>query len=198
MNYLAHIYLSFGDDKITIGNFIADSIRGNKYKHLPQEIQNGIRLHRAIDTFTDAHPVARKSSKRLHAGYSHYSRVIVDIFYDHFLASNWEKYCQTPLDAYVENFYDLLEDHYGLLPESVQRMMPYMISDNWLLSYARIEGIARVLQGMNRRTRNKSHMNLAVADLREHYEAFEKEFTLFFNDLENYSKEQYQLICEIT
>src|SRR5690606_39712177 len=85
MNFLAHIYLSFEDDGITIGNFIADSIRGNRYKHLPERIQQGIMLHRAIDTYTDKHPTVRQSTKRLHQNYSHYSGVIVDIFYDHFL-----------------------------------------------------------------------------------------------------------------
>src|SRR5690606_40140603 len=89
MNFLAHIYLSFDDNEITIGNFIADIIRGNKYTHLPSRIQKGIILHRAIDTFTDAHPTVRKSTKRLHENYGHYSGVIVDICYDHFLAKNW-------------------------------------------------------------------------------------------------------------
>jgi len=89
MNFLAHIYLSFDDDEITIGNFIADSIRGNKYKHLPERVQKGIFLHREIDTYTDAHSIVRKSTKRLHKNYSHYSGIIVDIFYDHYLAKNW-------------------------------------------------------------------------------------------------------------
>ncbi|MGB7396049.1 MAG: DUF479 domain-containing protein, partial [Pricia sp.] len=72
MNFLAHIYLSFGDDDISLGNFIADSIRGNKFKHLPHRVQQGIILHREIDTFTDAHPIPKKSSKKLHKNYSHY------------------------------------------------------------------------------------------------------------------------------
>ena len=144
MNYLAHIYLSFEDAEISIGNFIADSIRGNKFQHLPERVQQGIMLHRAIDTYTDSHPIVRASSKRLHANYSHYSRVIVDIFYDHFLARNWEAYSNVPLGDFVSGFYDLLEDHYTILPTGVKRMMPYMIADNWLLNYANMEGIARV------------------------------------------------------
>jgi acyl carrier protein phosphodiesterase len=159
MNFLAHIYLSFGDDEITIGNFIADSIRGNKYKHLPDRVQKGILLHREIDTYTDAHPIARVSSKRLHQNYSHYSRVIVDIFYDHFLAKNWKQYSDTPLDIFVDNFYDLLEDNISILPDGTKRMIPYMISDNWLLNYAQMDGISRVLNGMNRRTNNKSKIS---------------------------------------
>ncbi|MGB5388281.1 ACP phosphodiesterase [Eudoraea sp.] len=196
MNFLAHIYLSFGDDEITIGNFIADSIRGNKYKHLPDRIQKGILLHREIDTYTDAHPITRLSSKRLHQNYSHYSRVIVDIFYDHFLAKNWRQYSDTPLDIYVDKFYDLLEDNITILPDGTKRMIPYMISDNWLLNYAKMEGISRVLKGMNRRTNNKSKMNFAILDLEENYEAFELEFTGFFNELVVFSKQKYTSICE--
>lgn len=191
MNFLAHIYLSFNDDQITIGNFIADSIRGNKYKHLPERVQKGIKLHRHIDTFTDAHPTVRQSTKRLHENYSHYSGIIVDIFYDHFLAKNWKDYSDIPLAEFVDNFYDLLEDNYAILPDTTKHMMAYMISDNWILNYANLEGIGNVLQGMNRRTKNKSKMNFAILDLEEHYNEFEKEFTSFFQELIDFSKQKY-------
>ena len=191
MNFLAHIYLSFGDDEITIGNFIADSIPGNKIDHLPTRIQKGVLLHREIDTYTDSHVIPKISSKRLHKNYSHYSRVIVDIFYDHFLAKNWKNYSDTPLKIYVENFYDLLEDNYPILPHGVKRMMPYMITDNWIYNYSKMEGIGRVLNGMNRRTKNKSKMNFAILDLEEHYIDFEKEFTSFFEELITFSKQKY-------
>ena len=196
MNFLAHIYLSFSDDEITIGNFIADSIRGNKYDHLPERIQKGVFLHLEIDTFTDAHIIHKKSSKRLHKNYSHYSRVIVDIFYDHFLAKNWSRYSEIPLDIFVENFYDLLEDHYAVLPIGVKRMMPYMISDNWIYNYSKMEGLAKVLNGMNRRTKNKSKMNFAILDLEEHYESFEKEFPAFFDELIAFSRQKYSALTE--
>src|SRR5690606_25016099 len=136
MNFLAHIYLSGNNDLVTIGNFIADGIKGNDYQKFNPDFQIGIILHRHIDTFTDAHETVRLSTKRLHEKYGHYSGVIVDILYDHFLAKNWNRYSDTPLDVYVENFYDLLETHYDLLPVNIQKMMPYMLADNWLLSYA--------------------------------------------------------------
>lgn len=191
MNFLAHIYLSFGDDEITLGNFMADSIRGNKFKHLPERVQKGIFLHRQIDTFTDTHPIPKKSSKKLHKNYGHYSRVIVDIYYDHFLAKNWNTYTDESLAVFVDRFYDLLEDNYAILPDGVKRMMPYMISDNWLLNYANLEGIGKVLNGMNRRTKNKSRMNFAIVDLEEHYDAFEAEFTAFFKELIGFSKRKF-------
>ncbi len=191
MNFLAHIYLSFGDDEITLGNFIADSIRGNKYKHLPERVQKGIKLHRHIDTFTDAHPTVRKSTKRLHENYSHYSGIIVDIFYDHFLAKNWQNYSDIPLDTFVDNFYDLLENNYEILPDATRHMMPYMIADNWIFNYSKMEGISRVLNGMNRRTKNRSKMNFAILDLETYYVEFEKEFTIFFEELISFSKQKY-------
>ncbi|QHI34946.1 Acyl carrier protein phosphodiesterase [Kordia antarctica] len=190
MNFLAHIYLSHDDDEIKIGNFIADSIRGKKYMEYPPQIQRGILLHRNIDTFTDAHPTVRLSTKRLHANYSHYSGVIVDILYDHFLAKNWKNYSDIPLETYVDDFYHLLEDNYETLPLNVQRLLPHMIQDNWLLSYASIEGITKVLEGMNKRTQNRSRMNLAVVELQEFYDEFEAEFTSFFKELTEFSKQK--------
>ena len=188
MNYLAHIYLSGDNDLVTIGNFMADGIKGNSYKKFPNDIQIGILLHREIDTYTDEHKTVRKSTKRLHKKYSHYSGVIVDILYDHILAKNWKKYCKTPLKDYVERFYDTLKEHYKILPQRIQKMVPYMITDNWLLSYSSTEGITKVLQGMNRRTKNQSHMNEAIHELEEFYDDFENEFTHFFNDLIEFSK----------
>lgn len=187
MNYLAHVYLSGNNNLITIGNFIADGIKGKDYKKYANDIQIGILLHRHIDTYTDAHKTVRKSTKRLHEKYGHYSGVIVDILYDHFLAKNWNKYSDTPLKEYINNFYDTLENNYNILPLRIQKMMPYMITDNWLLSYASIEGISRVLEGMNRRTKNRSGMDKAVYELEAFYLDFENEFTLFFDELITFS-----------
>ena len=188
MNYLAHIYLSNEEEEITLGNFIADGVKGKKYVQFPLGIQQGILLHRAIDSFTDAHPIVRKSTKRLHKKYSHYSGVIVDILYDHFLAKNWTQYHSIPLHKYTENFYNLINSNFDRLTPRIQKMMPYMIEQNWLLSYASIDGIGKILDQMNRRTNNQSKMNLAVLELTTYYKEFEEEFTLFFEDLKKYSK----------
>ncbi|WP_335974975.1 acyl carrier protein phosphodiesterase [Gaetbulibacter jejuensis] len=190
MNFLAHIYLSGDNEFVTIGNFIADGIRGKSYKKFPIDVQIGILLHREIDTYTDAHPIVRQSTKRLHKNYSHYSGVIVDILYDHFLAKNWKDYSNVPLEVYVEQFYDSLEANFEMLPNRTQRMLPHMIADNWLLSYAKIEGIQRVLDGMNRRTKNISGMNTATNELKQYYAEFESEFTSFFEELRAFTKQK--------
>ncbi|MEH6657099.1 acyl carrier protein phosphodiesterase [Leeuwenhoekiella marinoflava] len=192
MNYLAHIYLSGDDSLLTIGNFMADGIKGKQYKTYLPQLQKGILLHRSIDSFTDSHPIVKQSTKRLHSKYSHYSGVIVDILYDHFLAKNWKNYATTPLSSYIENFYDSLDEHFELLTPGIQRMIPHMIADNWLLSYTEISGIATVLYNMNRRTKNISGMDRAVEDLQLYYYDFENEFTLFFEELRQFCEQRLQ------
>jgi acyl carrier protein phosphodiesterase len=183
MNFLAHIYLSGDNDLIKIGNFMADGVRGNKYLNYPEEVQNGIVLHRAIDTFTDAHPVFRKSKHRLHEKYGHYSGVIIDILYDHFLAKNWKSYSNEPLEDYVARFYKSLEDNYAILNTKTKNLMPYMFENNWLVSYATITGIEMILLQMDYRTKHRVHMQEAIVELKVFYQEFEEEFTLFFKDL---------------
>ena len=117
MNYLAHIYLSGNNDELKIGNFMADSIKGKKYLKYPESIQKGIILHRAIDYYTDTHPIVMQSIRRLFAIYGHYSGIIVDIFYDHFLAANWKNYSDVPLKNYIKDFYKLLQENFEILPK---------------------------------------------------------------------------------
>lgn len=171
-----------------IGNFIADHIRGNNYEGFSKEIQQGIFLHREIDTFTDEHPIVRKSKRRLHERYRHYDGVIIDIFYDYFLAKNWADYSTISLEVYIKSVYDLFDEIKEELPLKSQQFIKYMIEYNILYNYQFEEGIAKVLNGMNRRTKGKSQMNLAIEDLKELKPEFEEDFTAFFKDLIEFTK----------
>jgi acyl carrier protein phosphodiesterase len=166
-----------------IGNFIADHIRGNNYENFSKEIQQGIFLHRAIDTFTDAHEVVRKSKRRLHPRYRHYDGVIIDIFYDYFLAKNWATYSEIPLETFTTSVNNLFDKIKLELPLKSQQFIKYMIEYNILFNYKYKEGIEKVLNGMNRRTKGKSQMNLAIEDLQNLEVELEEDFTLFFKDL---------------
>lgn len=190
MNFLAHIYLSGDNDLIKIGNFMADGIRGKQFENFPLDIQKGIILHRAIDTYTDAHPIFRQSTKRLHENYHHYAGVIVDVFYDHFLAKNWSSYSNEKLENYVANFYKSLEKNIDVLSDKTKNFMPYMIQHNWLVSYQTVEGITKILTQMDSRTNNQSKMRLANTELIKFYSEFENEFTLFFKDVQIISSDK--------
>ena len=183
MNFLAHIYLSGEDDFVKIGNFMADSIRGSQYLDYPNSLQKGILLHRHIDSFTDAHPIYRKSKHRLHEKYGHYSGVIMDIAYDHFLAKNWSKYSNEKLEDYATDFYQLMQDNYEILTERTKGMLPYMIGRNWLVSYATIAGLEMILFQMDYRTKHRAHMQEAIVEIQDFYTEFESEFFQFFEEL---------------
>jgi len=190
MNFLAHIYLSGDDPQMRIGNFMADGVRGQNYEQYPPGIKNGILLHRAIDSFTDAHPVFRQSTKRLHPDFHHYSGVIVDVFYDHFLAANWKMYSTDDLEDYAQSFYQLLDSNHDILTDRVAHILPVMKTYNWLGSYASVDGISQILQQMDRRTDNQSKMRFAGDFLRRDYKLYEKEFFEFFPDLEAMCREK--------
>ena len=183
MNYLAHIYLSGTNDLLKIGNFMADSIKGHDYEKFDSEIKKGILLHRHIDSFTDMHPIYRQSKHRLHEKYGHYSGVIMDILYDHFLAKNWSKFSDEKLEDYANDFYQLLQDNYDILTDRIKGMMPYMIARNWFVSYASIAGLEMILFQMDYKTKHRANMQEAIVELQDFYTEFESEFFLFFEEL---------------
>ncbi len=183
MNFLAHLHLSGPNEKIMIGNLIGDFVKGKDFTHYESEISKGIILHREIDSYTDQHPVVTLSKQRLRSRYRHYAPVITDVYYDHFLAANWQDYSDVPLLEYTENFYKTTQKYHDILPDQAQYMLRYMKADNWLYNYQFVEGVNRALTGMSRRTKFASGMENASQDLEEHYEAFQSEFEQFYPDL---------------
>lgn len=182
MNFLAHIYLSGENADIQIGNFIADAVKGNQIEQHTPLVQKGIRLHRAIDAFTDQHPVFQQSTERLRKSQYKYAPVAVDIFYDHFLAKNWQRYHSENLFTFTQTFYQQISQASNL-PEKVQKLLPYMISQNWLYNYQKISAIQKVFEGMSRRTKFVSNLLDAPKVLEEHYEDFQQDFESFFPEL---------------
>lgn len=162
---------------------MADSIKGRDYEKYTGELKIGILLHRFIDSYTDSHPVFKQSTKKLHQNYGHYSGVIVDMYYDHFLCKNWAEYSDEKLCDYVTNFYESLHQNHDLLTDKIKYLLPYMEKGNWLYNYQFLDAFEIILTQMDSRTKNKSKMRFAVTELKEHYTEFEAEFTLFFEDI---------------
>jgi acyl carrier protein phosphodiesterase len=189
MNFLAHLYLSGDNPKIMVGNFIGDFVKGrHQLEQFDAEIIRGISLHRAIDAFTDKHEVVKQSKDRLREKYRHYAGVIVDVFYDHYLARYWTQYHAQPLADFASHAYQTINQYHTVLPESVKQLLPYMIRGNWLVNYAKVEGIQRTLTGMSRRTSFVSHMDEAAGDLIRDHEAYKAEFEIFFPELKQHAE----------
>ena len=190
MNYLAHMFVSDGTPEGLIGNLAGDFVRGVDLSSLPESMRTGIELHRAVDRFTDSHPVVMRSRARLPEHWRHYRGVLVDVFYDHFLARDFHAHAGEPLDDFVERVYSALDAHRDSLPPRLQRAAPVMIEHDWLRAYAHIEGLEAVLQGMSRRARREVALHESTAALREHYEGFKQDFESFFPELLKFASAQ--------
>jgi acyl carrier protein phosphodiesterase len=193
MNFLAHMYLSGENDDIMIGNFIADHLKGNRFNRLREGIIEGIRLHRKIDGYTDIHPEFMKSKRRLQVHYHKYAGVITDMFYDHFLAANWNEFSAEALIPFTTRKYKVLMNNFLLLPARTKRLLPYIIGSNWLASYADLDFLHRSLQGIASRARYDSGMQYAIRDLERHYDLFGAEFRSFFPDLIDFVNEEMKV-----
>lgn len=187
MNLLAHIFLSGDDQELLIGNFIGDHVKGNRKFDFPDGIRRGIELHRAIDHFTDTHPITAQSRKYLYARQSKYSGVVLDLFYDHFLAANFNDYSAVPLALFSREKYLQLANGDHWFPEKVKHFYPYMVERDWLTGYATVEGIGKTLTGLSRRVSFENRMHEATEDLVEWYEILEKDFKNFFPELIRFS-----------
>jgi len=186
MNFLAHAHLSGNNEDVLFGNFVADAVKGNDVMNFEGDIRLGIRLHRRIDVFTDRHEVFRKSVARIRDSFGKYSGIVVDIYYDHFLAANWNRFHHDPLPVFAGYVYDILLERYSLLPKRTKRLLPFLITQNWLVGYADFDGLARVFYGMDRRTGFGSGMKTAVVALKDNYNDLYSDFSLFYPGLQEY------------
>ncbi|GAB4339381.1 MAG: acyl carrier protein phosphodiesterase [Flammeovirgaceae bacterium] len=188
MNFLAHIYLSGDDDEIMIGNFIGDFVKGRKFEEYAPKISLGIQLHRAIDTFTDAHEIVKKSKARIRPFYGKYAGVTIDMFYDYFLATKWSQYHSLPLDKFSQKVYQTLQNQKTVLPLEVQQFLPYMIHQDWLGRYTSFQGLQQSLKGIDRRTNFKAGISDAIVYLKKFFRDFEKDYEFFFPEIQFFTK----------
>jgi len=186
MNFLAHLYLSGKEEDVIVGNFVADAIKGNLLQRFPEGMERGIRLHREIDHYTDHHPVFITSRSRLSSKYRVYSGVIVDLYYDHFLAKYWNEFSEEKLQHLVSSTYFLMIRKFHLLPPRSRRILPFMITQNWLVGYGDFDILQKVFNGMSRRTSHLSGIEHAILDLKADYALYENDFRIFFPDIINH------------
>lgn len=189
MNYLAHAYLSFGEPKILVGNLIGDSVRGNIEKTYEPEIVLGIKLHRAIDAYTDNHAVVKEAQEMLRPDYGRYSTVITDMYFDYFLGKYWNNYHPLPLSDFAQEVYDTVDQFQDMLPEKFLKMYGFIRYHNLLVGYSEFDGIRKAMQGMAKRTSFRSNMETAHLFLDKNHEFFRLHFGDFFEDLVKFSKQ---------
>ena len=191
MNYLAHAYLSFNHPQILVGNMISDFVKGSSQFGYAVNIQKGIRLHRAIDAFTDNHPATKGAREIFRKDYRLYSGAIIDIIYDHFLANDTAVFNDASLLAFTDSVYSVLETHTTAMPLVFIPVLTYMRNENWLYYYKDQDGIRKSLKGLVRRAAYLSESETAYRLFTDNHPALRNYYNTFFPDVKNFAKQQF-------
>ncbi|MEG4076371.1 ACP phosphodiesterase [Microcoleus sp. Pol14C2] len=187
MNYLAHLFLSQGTPESLIGNLLGDFVKGSAVNLYSEEIRKGIDLHRKVDSYTDSHPIVRSSKSLVSSHRRRFAGVLIDVFYDHFLAKNWLEYSEIPLRDFSQDVYKILQDNRDILPDSLQRVLPTIIARDLLSSYQEIAEIGITLTRMSARLKRTNNLASGIEDLTANYQRLESDFRDFFPDLIKYA-----------
>ena len=182
MNYLVHLYLSGDDQELRLGGLMGDFVKGPIAPETPTGIARGLRLHRRIDTLSQTSMHTRRSRQRLDARYGHGRGIIVDIFYDHFLAASWQDFAALPLEDYAAEIYQLLQERHAQLPPALRQVAGRMIAHNWLVSYRHQEVVGKALQRIAERLSRPLPLAEGLGDLQQHEALFRQDFQGFMNE----------------
>lgn len=184
MNFLAHLFLSGDDEEVMVGNLLEDFVVGRidhpRNQAFNDNVKNGILLHRLIDSFTDTHPSVSTCKTVLYEKYHKYSAVVIDIFFDHYLAIHWDEFSSESLNDFTKRVYKSFQNHWEILPEKMKPMIESMIKYDWLKNYGEFSGIQKAMNNVSQRALNPSNMENALADLKLHYDFFDSQFKAFF------------------
>ncbi len=183
MNYLAHLYLSSDSDDAIVGGMLGDFVKGPLAGRFRSEVERAISLHRGIDTYTDAHPLAKASRDRITPRRRRFAGIIVDVFYDHLLARHWMDYSVVPLEQFAQNVYETLTSRYESLPTELRRVVPRMVSENWLVNYRDRDAIERTLNRISTRIRRQNTLFGAAGELESIGDQLDRDFRGFFPEL---------------
>lgn len=191
MNWLAHVFLSEPQIEHRLGNLLADLVRGAQRDAMSAEFRRGAELHRMIDAYTDAHPIVRRSRSRLSSQHRRFSGVLIDVFYDYFLASRWEQYSGESLAQFTEHFYAQARASRLALPDEARDTLERIIRRDLLGAYRRIEGVEESLRRLSlyltQRWRRDFALQTSVAELRAQESAFADDFAEFFPSLQEHA-----------
>jgi acyl carrier protein phosphodiesterase len=179
LNYLVHLFLSDPAPQCLLGTLMGDFVKGPIPQPCPPAVRWGIELHRKVDLFAHHNPDFRRSRLRIDDSFGYFRGVMVDVFYDHFMARSWNRYSETPLPEFARGIYDLLARHLSDLPRGLQDVAPRMISHDWLNSYRKLEIIGRVLARLSDRLGRPNPLGRGLAELENNYSEMEADFNRF-------------------
>jgi acyl carrier protein phosphodiesterase len=190
VNYLAHLFLADDTPESLIGNLLGDFLKGLDREQYSISIQQGIKLHLKVDAYTDSHQIVREAKQLISLKRRRYAGVLIDVFYDHFLAKHWTNYSSIKLKSFTQRVYAVLWQNQLILPDRIRKFLPRMIEQDWLVSYQEMSGTEHALNRLAQRAKNGNVFAGSVEELKAHYQELDLSFQIFFPELVNYVKSQ--------
>lgn len=187
MNYLAHLFFSKDSTDSMLGSLLGDFVKGDISDRFNREVRDGIKIHRMIDKYTDAHDTVMHSRNVISAQRRRYAGIMIDVFYDHFLALHWSRFSGQCLQDFANNCYIKLDVDAGLsVPDSLRRTISGMTQYNGLTSYARLDGIEKAIDRISARMRFQNNLRGGAQELLDNYDVLERDFLEFFPQLRSH------------
>jgi acyl carrier protein phosphodiesterase len=188
MNFLAHAYLAGSSATAIVGSLMGDFVKGPLDGRHGPDITRALAAHRRIDSYTDAHPVVRVSRRRVSPARRRVAGILVDLFYDHFLARHWADYSDLPLESFTARVYAALRQSRAILPERLYTIAPRMEAGDWLASYRQVEAVGLALDRMGERLKRGNALLDSAAELIADYRGFEGDFRAFFPEVARFAR----------
>ncbi|HEX9160377.1 MAG TPA: ACP phosphodiesterase [Thermoanaerobaculia bacterium] len=188
MNYLAHLFLADRTPESLLGNLAGDFVKGSLGDRFSAGVRQGIIEHRKIDEFTDTHPAVAAFRRVIAAEHGHYSRVISDVFFDHFLSCDWSDFSNETLEQFLGSVFTTLDPLIDDMPGHLRFVYPRMRDGGWLESYIDPEGIRIALRNLSRRFSRAPHLDDAVHLLADARGTLHAHFHRFFPDVMAHAK----------
>ncbi|MGF1534966.1 MAG: ACP phosphodiesterase [Elainellaceae cyanobacterium] len=191
MNVLAHLLLSDPTAESWLGNLMGDFVKGTPKAELGPVLIQGIKRHRAIDAFTDTHPIVRQSKRLISPERRRFASIILDVGYDYFLCRHWRCYSDMPLPSFIQTVYAGLDAHLRqpsaqVVPPPCRYLIQRMIADDWLTSYQTLAGIGVALDRLSHRFKRQNPLCGSVEEIEANDQALDQQFQQFFPDLVQY------------
>lgn len=190
MNYLAHLLISPDHAQSRLGNIMADFMRDVKTEKLPDKVWEGVKLHRVVDGFTDAHAVVKDLRRLFSPEKRRFSGIVLDVAFDHFLIKHWDKYTSYDFNEFVDHCYQDLWEHRELMPPRMEMVVGWMIKRDWIRSYSELDHVGRALDGLASRLKMKHGFHGSIQEVYENHGAIESGFLNFFPELLNHVENQ--------
>jgi acyl carrier protein phosphodiesterase len=189
MNFLAHAFLARDDIDSMVGSLMGDFVKGPLDSQYAPPIMRGLVLHRRVDTYTDSHALVVRSRSRISPERRRYAGILIDLFYDHYLAVHWSDYADMPLDEFTASVYASLLERADLLPDRLQQIAPHMARTDWLGSYRSIEAVGEALNRIGTRFKRGNPLLGSIEELHSSYAALEEDFREFLPQVVRFARE---------